>query len=257
LYRLVPHRSKFRRANELFESNIHADQLAVADDDESLHSYTSDSFRGYLSRQNSEQFSVQSAPASSPALRPQLVSQFSLPLSSHASSSTSESTAPIVVPRQTRFSCSNPLYQAKDDFWIDPAGAAGGTTPLAQIESSSHARSSTSASTTPKNALVGVYDNLKSYLRKKSIFSDPFSSEETDPPASLSFSTPTRPSDSLPAMNLEQVNPSSSSSQRRPKRGSKDDLEIERITSLRLISAAHLRQVNLSAAPHRRTKKAD
>jgi hypothetical protein len=58
-------------------------------------------------------------------------------------------------------------------------------------------------------------------------------------------------------MNLEQVNPSSSSSQRRPKRGSKDDLEIERITSLRLISAAHLRQVNLSAAPHRRTKKAD
>jgi hypothetical protein len=263
LYRLVPHRSKFRRANELFESNIHADQLAVAtavgEDDETIHSVTSESIRNYLSKQKSEQLSSSQLPPSSSPFSsmkqhsaPHLLShQLSLPLPTNASgvTATATVTAPIVLPRQSRFSCSNPLHQTKDDFWIDPTGAQ-----LSHLSESSP----TSSSSTPKatNPLMDAYDNLKSYLRKKSIFSDPFaSSEETiDHPsssiASLSILQP------LPPMNLDHLSSSSpSAAQRRPKRGSKDDLEIERITTLKSISAAHLRQVNLSAAGHHRHPK--
>jgi hypothetical protein len=265
LYRLVPHRTKFKRANELFESNIHADQ--ISGDDESLHSCTSETIRSYLSKQESGRFSRSSSKASmaesifsthtsSTGGTPSLHHQHSLPISlaSTGVAGAPASAQPIVVPRQSRFSCDNPLHKTKDDFWIDPgAAAATATGASAGLPSSPKARtSSLSPPPARTSTLMDAYDNFKNYLRRKSIFSEELPSSESSPPSSMS--SPSHSSSSyvpqpLPPINLEKI---SSIPLRRPKRGSKDDLEIERITSLMSLSAAHLRQVNLTAGPHHR-----
>lgn len=256
LYRLVPHRSKFRRANELFDSNIHVDR--VAEDDESLHSYTSESIRHILTKSSStinqlNRISSSSSTSSNCSYDTPLTVSSSTRSSNRTSNSSTHQlqhqqslptkfdksirTEPIVLPPQTRFSCENPLLKSKDDFWIEPKLSITTKESLSSSPNSSPINDRNSNVNSSTYSFFGAsYDNIKKILRRKTLWSD------TPPEIPLPLN-----------INLDNI----PVNQKRMKRGSKDDLEIERKTNLMTLSAAHLRHVNLTNPSAVRHKKSE